>query len=402
MGRRQPGTLWWPLTLVTLGHFVVDFYMAVAPAIMPTLAARLGLSLTLAASVLTVGSVFSSFSQPVFGYFIDRWATSRWLVLSAAWTGLFISLIGVAPSYWALVFLALAGGLGSALYHPLGSVTASALAGAGNRGLAMSIYSTGGSLGYSLAPILVVPLVAGAGLVGMTWLALIGFLCAVLLQAFGVGRVKLRAGDGGAHQPGVASFWGEIAPRLRTLILLNVVVGLRAWAQMAVIYLIPFYYSQRLNETGASYLLTTFLMAGTLGGLIGGFLSDRLGRKRVLIGTTLLAMPFLFLAFIGTGWWLWGMMFVGGFFLQAAFPATIVFAQELIPNSAGFASGLTMGLAWGLGAFGLTLTGYIGDQLGMLAGLNSVLVLLMLAAVASAPLPMVMTAGGSASGGEGV
>jgi FSR family fosmidomycin resistance protein-like MFS transporter len=381
------GIAWGGVLLVAIGHAAVDFYMGILPPLMPIIVKQLGLSLTLAASIMAIASTLSSFSQPVFGYLIDRGGKNWLLVVAVLWTGLFCSAIGFAKSYWAVVALALLGSIGSAFYHPVGSTNATGLAGQGNRGLALSIYSTTGSLGYALAPIALTPLLAASGTARLPWLFLIAVLCALAMVA---ARIHAVPSPSTRRNGAAGSFTKELSAAWRPLLLLLVVVSLRAWAQSAVTFLVPFAFAGK----GANLLLSLFLLAGTLGSLLGGFVSDRLGRKRVLIGSSLFAVPLFALAGVAHGAAAWWLLIIGGTILNAAFPATIVFAQELVPGNAGFASGVTMGMAWGLGALGLTVTGAIADSFGPGAGfmLNGAL---LLAAVACT-LPLRMRAPGAA------
>lgn len=374
------GIAWGGLLLVALGHAAVDFYMGVLPPLMPLIVRQLGLSLTLGASIISIASTLSSFSQPLFGYLIDRGGRNWLMVLAVIWTGGFVSALGFAHGYWAIVLLALLGSIGSAFYHPLGSANASGLAGDGNRGLAMSFYSTGGSLGYALAPLALAPLLASRSLAGLPLFGLVSAVCAIAMVAYRVHAVPAPS----SRRAGNGNFVTELLASWRQLLLVALVVALRAWSHSAITYLIPF----RFENEGANLLLTLFLLAGTVGGMVGGFLSDRVGRKATLLASTALTMPLFWLGTVTSGWVAWLMLILGAAVLNAAFPATIVFAQELVPSNTGFASGISMGLAWGIGALGLTLTGRIADLHGLSAGMLFDLVLLAGALLLSLTLRM--------------
>lgn len=377
---RAAGVAWGGLLLVALGHAAVDFYMGILPPLMPRIVRQLGLSLTLGASIMSIASTLSSFSQPLFGYLIDRGGRNWLMVAAVVWTGAFVSALSFAHSYWAVVALALLGSLGSAFYHPLGSANASGLAGHGNRGLAMSIYSTGGSLGYALAPLALAPLLATGSLDRLPFFFAVAAVCALGMAAASVHAVPAPA----SRRVGDGHFAAELLAGWRQLLLVVAVVSLRAWSQTAITYLVPF----RFEGRGANLLLTLFLLAGTVGGMVGGFISDRIGRKATLIASSAVAMPLFWLGAAADGQLAWLGLILGGAVLNAAFPATIVFAQELVPSNAGFASGLTMGLSWGIGALGLTLTGRIGDLYGLKAAFLFDLVLLGAAVLLSLPLRM--------------
>ncbi|MCL6450512.1 MAG: MFS transporter [Acetobacteraceae bacterium] len=416
--------------LVSSAHFFFDWYMNFPSPLMPLLASRLGLSLAQCGTAVAVASLTSSFSQPLFGWVTDRGLRPWALGPCVLWAAVFMVPLCWAPSYAWVVALATLGGLGGGLGHPLGSVATAAASG-GRKGLGMAIYSTGGSLGYALTPLAVVPAVLALpprwgwplllvpGLVG-TALALSGRVRRLRLEVVreGVGWASAAApgveGSGampdaaGGEPPRTAGrrrlkIPGLSWPRqlslsgLRTLILLNVVVGLRAWVHYALVVFIPLYFTGRgLDPVETSWLLSAFLAVGCGGGLLGGAVSDRWGRRNALVFTTLAAgLMVLPPWFVGPGAAV-GLLLAGSFMLQAAFPATVVYAQELTPQNAGLASGLMTGLTWGLGGLGTALTGVVADMVGLEWALTATALLLLVAGLLAGVLPPEARQGASA------
>jgi FSR family fosmidomycin resistance protein-like MFS transporter len=151
--------------------------------------------------------------------------------------------------------------------------------------------------------------------------------------------------------------------RLATLCAL---IALRSWGYSGLIIFIPLF----LLDQGVALALTgralfVFLFFGALGGILGGHLSDRVGRQQV-IAVSLLVFPFLMAAALGlSGPWRWIFLATAGMALLASFSVTVVFAQDLLPRHLGLASGLTLGLAFGAGGLGVGMSGLMADLLGL-------------------------------------
>jgi FSR family fosmidomycin resistance protein-like MFS transporter len=133
-------------------------------------------------------------------------------------------------------------------------------------------------------------------------------------------------------------------------------------------YLI-FYLIERygIGTADAQYHLFYFLFAVAAGGLIGGPLGDRIGRKRVIWISILGVAPFtLALPYVGLGASTILTVLIG-FVLSSAFPAILVYAQELFPGRIGTVSGLFFGLAFGIAGIGAAALGQLADLWGIAA-----------------------------------
>ncbi|MDK2856056.1 MAG: transporter, family, fosmidomycin resistance protein [Bacillota bacterium] len=174
-----PLPLRWPVVLWATGaHFILDLHMNIIPPLLPYIAQVQGLSLAETGLVLSAQSITASFLQPLAGLALDRWGRPWVLAASLAYTAVLVSLIGFFPAYSTLLVLFTLAGLGSSLLHPLGSVTATRAAGS-QPGLAISIYSTGGNLGFALGPVVAVPLVTRLGFRALAYLLPFGLLYAL-------------------------------------------------------------------------------------------------------------------------------------------------------------------------------------------------------------------------------
>lgn len=366
-----------PPLLLSAAHALNDGYGSFLVALMPLLIDRFGLSLAMAGLLSSVRGTMASFTQPLVGLAADRFGP-RWLVLlGPALTCTAMALLGVLPSYTALAVALGLAGLGSAAFHPAAAALAGS-AGEGRRGLAVSVFSAGGTIGVAVGPPLIAALVGTFGL---------GVTPALLLPAWGlVGLLVWR-------MPRVVRGLREVGLRLHThpqarqLVRLWTIAVLREFAGMSYITFLSVLWVRRgAGVTTGGLSLTVFALSGALGGVIGGRLSDRFGRRRVIVGALLSSIPFLYLFLITDGVQSMVTLALGGLLLLASNPVSVAFAQELFPEHRGMVSGLVMGFAWGVGSLLITLVGYLGDLLGLEAALGIVTGLLLPAAVVAAGL----------------
>jgi FSR family fosmidomycin resistance protein-like MFS transporter len=354
---------------MVLSHTVVDIAQNILPVVLPLLQDQFSLDYSEVGAAAALLSISSSMIQPVFGWISDRWPTRWFLPAGILWTGFFMGLVGIVPSYWALLLVIACTGLGTAAFHPVASMVV-AQASQAQRGFGMSFFSAGGNLGSALGPIV------AAGLLG--WFQLRGTLAMVipcLLTAAAVHAWRNELGtplmprEPKAKPDSVPVPWKRLS-------VLCVLITLRSWASSGLVIFLPLL----LHEQGVplpvtARVLFVFLFCGALGGLLGGHLSDRVGRMQI-IATSLLLFPFLMaLALLTDGPLGWIILALAGMALLASYSVTVVFAQEMLPGNLGVASGLTLGLSFGAGGVGVALSGILADLIGLLPSVWILLVL---------------------------
>lgn len=340
----------------TAGHFATDFYFNFIPALLPVVAARLGLSLAQVGFITMTSLIASNFFQPVLGLRFDKHPSRSWLWLSLVASGLFMCLSSLPVGYAAFTMLIAIGGFANGAFHPIGSMVVYQ-ADEENRGLGMSIYSTAGSLGYAIAPAIAAAMIVRWGTPSLMWWTL-----ALPLLGYSVFQTDMKRLKSGPEETPVS---------LKTLfsaglLFLTGITILRAWGHLAYASYLVFF----LEERGYSYasganLLTVFLIAASVGGLIGGKLSDSMGRKWVVISTMVGSTLFSALFILTSGWLAIFCLIGCGFMVGGSFPVLIVLGQELMPNNIGFASGISMGFSWGIAGLGIYCNGIIGDMYGL-------------------------------------
>lgn len=377
------------VALLTAGHFFSDFYVTFLPGLLPMLIERLGISLTVSGLLVMVYSAASNILQPVFGYFVDRSGYTWLVLLTVPLAALFISFAATADNVSSLfVYITLAG-LASALFHPLGSALLGKVSTEENKGLSMSVFIGGGNIGVALAPAVVIYFLLNHGAHNLIWLAIPGFLLSVAFYLTGIHKVKLASPKKAAAVIGGTPWY-----RSASLIKLNLVMGLRSWPQAVIPNFLPVWLVQKgFSPTLAGTMLTIFLAGGAIGSVFGGYVGDKLGRKRCIIGALALCIPALYVFLMSreiTGL-TWIALGVSGAALQGTLPSSIVWAQDMLPANAAMASGMMLGLSFGLGGLGAAVTGAAADSIGLEQALLWMLAPLLLGMAITISIPEKIT-----------
>jgi MFS transporter, FSR family, fosmidomycin resistance protein len=362
------GTAYKVLFIIGLCHLLNDTIQAVVPAMFPILEKSMGLTYTELGFIAFSLNIVSSVLQPVTGMLTDRKPMP--FALPA---GLAISLAGVlglalAGNFLSIVLSVVLIGLGSAIFHPEGSRVAYMAAGT-KRGLAQSIYQVGGNTGQALAPLITALVLVPLGQRGASWFTLAAALASGLLVYIAFwysGKLKdeRQLKKSRTSKKRQTAFKNKIAHSLAVILFL---IFARSWYISAITNFYAFYaiseYSFTITQ--AQVFLFAFLAAGAAGTFFGGPLSDRFGKKRIIFVSMAASAPFSILlpympkelAFI--------FLLLTGFILMASFSVTVVYAQELVPGKIGTMSGLTVGLAFGMGAIGSVALGWLADMIGL-------------------------------------
>lgn len=306
----------------------------------------------------------ASLLQPLIGAYTDRHPKPYSLAFGMGSTFVGLLLLSQAASFSMVLVAAALVGMGSSIFHPESSRVAR-MASGGRHGLAQSIFQVGGNMGAAAGPLLAAWLILPHGQRSIAWVSLVALLAMVILT--GVGRwyrQQNRQPKAGALQTHVHLPRGHV---IRTLLVL-VALMFSKFIYMASIssYLI-FYLMHRfgIDTQAAQYHLFYFLFSVALGTLLGGPIGDRIGRRQVIWFSILGITPFtLALPYVGLDVSV-ALTMITGFMLASAFPAMVVYGQELIPGKVGTISGLFFGIAFGLGGIGAAVIGQLADQWGI-------------------------------------
>jgi len=345
---------------VVAAHFAHDIYTAGVAPLLPVLIQKLSLSLT-QAGALSACLQIPSLLNPLIGYMADKVNLRFFVILAPAITATLLSSIGLTSNYLVLMLLFFCAGTSIAAFH----ATVPAMIGrvSGRRvGLGMSLFMVGGELAYTLGPLLAVWAVTTWTLDGYYRIVVIGWAATLVM----FWRLKGN-GKGIAAHPEKPGSLRLILPQLPAVFVpLALITLFRQPLMESLSTFLPTYLSERgasLWVAGAS--LSVFELSGVPGLLLSGWVSDRIGRKQVLIVTSL-ASSILALVFINlTGWLAVVALLALGFFSLSIMPVFLAMAQEHFPKNRAVANSLVMMIIFVLRPLGTLAVGYLGDHLGL-------------------------------------
>ena len=345
------------IVALTLVHFMGDFYSSFIMPLFPAFVDRHGLTMAQVGVITGTMRLLAFIVQPAVGYFADRYETRIFALGGLFLTTLFIPLAGIAPTFWVLTLLLAIGSVGSSMFHP--SVTGMVpVYGGLHTGFSMSVFNTGGTLAFGIGPLFITWFVELFGLSAMPATMLIGLMALVFLyQVIPVPEVEALN-----HNGFFESLKQTLGHVWRPVLLIWLVMMLRAVVDQSFLTFTPVYLANKgYSLVAVGSTIAIFVVAGTVSGLLAGLLSDRTGYKPVFyISHTLMTPALIIWLFLPGGWVIFG-AFVAGFFVLAAVPVGVVFAQELAPGGRSMVASLMMGFAYGLGGAFSPLIGRFAD-----------------------------------------
>src|SRR5687767_6164742 len=284
-------------------HMMVDGYGNIYAPLLPLLIPKLDLSLAGAGTLTMLFQLSASVAQIGFGRLADRWRPRLLVMIGPVVSVCILSLIGLASSAEMLAAILFAGGLGAAAFHPPAAALAHRLGG-DRPGFAMSVYITGGTLGFSLGPLMFAPLAQRFGLEWTPILALPG-LAVVAFFLSRVPQLQVHAKSGRGLR--------ALRPYARPLGLLYTIVVLRTFTSLGFATFVPVMLTRRgYSVAQAGTAVAIYLFASGLGGFLGGAAADRFGARRVIALSLVISTPFMLgAALISTGWLFVALMAVG-------------------------------------------------------------------------------------------
>ncbi len=349
------------LLAVSACHLLNDVVQSLLPAIYPTIKATFRLDFGQIGLITLATQLTASLLQPVVGHVMDRKPAPYSLVWGMVSMLVALLVLAFAPGYgWVLAAAGLIG-IGSAIFHPESSRVAR-MASGGRHGMAQSLFQVGGNAGQSLGPLL-------AGLIvvqrGVAWFALVPLVGMVLQFRVG-GWYKARlVGSGHAHDHHATPHSGLSTGKIRATIAVLLALMFSKFFYLASIgsyytfYLIDKFH---VSVHNAQLCLFVFLASVAAGTVIGGPIGDRIGRKLVIWCSILGVLPFSLVLPHANLFWTVVLSVPIGIILASAFPAIVVYAQELMPGRVGLVSGLFFGFAFGMGGVGAAVLGELADH----------------------------------------
>ena len=350
---------------VSFVHLLNDMMQSVIITIYPLLKNEFALSFVQIGMITLTFQLTASLLQPVVGMVTDRRPLPYSLPVGMCFTLSGLLLLSVAPSYPVVLLSVALIGCGSSVFHPESSRIAR-MASGGRYGLAQSLFQIGGNTGQALGPVFAAAIILNLGRSRASWFSLAALLSIVILLQ--VSRWYQRHIDERAIKRVVTDWPRFPAPVVRhTVGILLVLMFSKFFYLASISSYYEFYLIHRfgLSAHASAHLLAVFLFAVAAGTLIGGPFGDRIGRKRVIWFSILGCAPFtLLLPYVGLGWTV-TLSVVIGVVLASAFPAIIVYAQDMLTHRIGMVSGLFYGFSFGLGGLGAAVLGVLADHFGI-------------------------------------
>jgi len=349
------------LGVIGFCHLLNDMMQSLLPAIYPNLKEQFHLSFAQIGLLTLAFQGTASLFQPVVGYFADLRPMPYSLAIGMISTLLGLLVLAVAPSYPVILVAAMMVGLGSAVFHPESSRVAR-MASGGRYGLAQSVFQVGGNVGQAISPLTAALLVATYGQRSFIWYAGLALLAILLL--FNVGTWYKHHGLARIRHHQTSRDSG--LPKNKIMLALAVLLALM-FSKFIYLASISSYYTFYLIHTfgvsvqSAQVHLSYFLGAVAVGTLLGGPLGDKIGRKYVIWFSILGMLPFTLLLPYADLFWTGILSAIIGLVMASAFPAIVVYAQELLPGRVGMISGMFFGLSFGLAGIGAAVLGALAD-----------------------------------------
>ena len=361
------------LLALSAAHCLNDLLQSVITAVYPMLKTDLGINFTQIGLITLVYQLAASIFQPVVGYVFDKRPFAWSLPAGMISTSVGIVLLAYSNSLAGVLLAVFMVGLGSATLHPEASRITS-LAGHERRGFAQSVFQVGGNFGGSIGPLLVALIVAPHDRRYIMWFLVFAALC------FWAMRPICRWYRGYLNSLKQAERRRESHATLplsrgMTIFTICVIIILIFSKYIYMASLSSYYTFYLIDKFGVTVsqsqiFLFVFVVSTAAGTLVGGPLGDRYGRKPVIWVSILGTAPFsllmphvnLLLTVI--------LSFCAGFMLSSAFPAILLYAQELLPTKLGMISGLFFGFAFGVGGIASAVLGDFADRYGIEAIYN--------------------------------
>jgi len=341
---------------IASGHFIHDVYSSFLAPLLPLIIEKLSLSLT-AAGWLSAFMQIPAILTPYFGHMSDKYNLRYLVIFAPGLAATAMSAIGLAPNYGILALLLLMAGFASAMFHAPAPAMAAQISGK-RVGMGMGWYMAGGELARTIGPIVAVWAVSTWTLEGMFRVVVIGWASSAILF-WRLRSIPITRRRNGSMQ--------SILPKLRTLFLPLLIIS---FFQMFMTVCMTTYLPTYMTLNGATLLLagaslSILELAGIAGALSGGTLSDKLGRKPLLLGITLLA-PLLMIAFLYvSGWLLVPVLLSYGFVSISAGPVFLALIQDNFPENRAVSNGLYISMSFLLRSLVMVLVGMAGDAVGL-------------------------------------
>ncbi len=350
------------LGIISFCHFLNDMMQSLMPAIYPLLKQSFHLDFAQVGMITFTNQVLASLLQPLIGSYTDKHPQPYSLSAGMGFTLIGLVMLSMAGSFPFILLAVAMVGIGSSVFHPESSRVAR-MASGGQHGLAQSVFQVGGNAGSAMGPLLAAFIVLPHGQSSIAWFSAVALLGAILLAKIGAWAKlhrKVKSKTKAVADPNaLSSKKVTISIGILIALIFSKFVYMASLTSYYTFYLIDKFH---LPVKSAQLYLFVFLGAVAVGTILGGPIGDRVGRKYVIWGSILGVLPFTLIMPYANLFWTTVFSAIIGMVLSSAFPAIVVYAQELLPGRVGMISGLFFGLAFGVAGIGAALLGQLADH----------------------------------------
>jgi len=352
-------------------HMVTDLYASFIVGMIPVLTARFGLSLFLVSLLTSVSFISANLTQPVFGYLSDRYGIKNLLIAGPLIASIFLSMLGIAPTYWVILILLIIGKLGVSAIHPPTAAIANYYGGK-RKGFANSLISFGGTIGFSFGSLFIIYIIEKLGMKFTPITAIPGIILALVMVKY---APDINIQPGNSYGTG---FWKKLKKVKRSKIFLLALIMFAAYSRdligFTLLTFMPLYFTDRgVSLINFGYIVMAYILIGGMGGLLSGYFSDRIQKRTAVIQVSiLLSIPCVLAIFyvpVAAGIFLF---ILSGFFAISTLSICTRIAQDIFPGNVSLASSFVLGVSTGSASATLMLIGKIADNIGMITTIKYV------------------------------
>ena len=369
------------IILLTSAHLFNDFYAGFLMPLLSYFQSHLHLTITQVSILPTILAVFGSILQPLFGFLGDRFNKKLFVVSGVLCSALFLSCIGLAPNFTLLILMLVIGASGVAAFHPNAAATVARLT-QNKSSFTMSIFLMVGCIGLAGAPFIITSIATSGGFSKLWMLSLPGVILALILIK------TLTIDHGNKSSTKLSDFKILFDRKSRPLWIMFLIMFIRSLVITSFMSFMSILFTAKgLTMHRSGIAISTFLICGSVGGLIGGYLADKISRKIIITCSSIIACPLLLWFLKADGNFAMILLGLSGMVILAASAVNVLIVQRLCPDMAGSIAGISMGFVWGSAGLMLPVVGYVADHYSMETSLRIAAYMLPIAGMLVLVLP---------------
>lgn len=353
------------IALLSIGHFITDAYSGFLNPIMPFIAAKIGITMTIATILISISNLTSSLSQPIFGYIADKWNHRFFIFWGMIMASIFLSCLGIANNIFILIICILLGHMGVAFFHPQATSLVACYTKCLTDSREMGIFIASGMIGFSLGPAVSSGISELYGLSKLPFASIFGVIFSFILLKF-IPKIKINCNN--EQNASLLTALKVIFSNRQVSILVMASI-VKSFVVSSFSIILPFYWkSIGYNISTIGLILFSFMLAGACAIIASPFVEKKIGIRNVFYFSLLSVVPLGIIFYLCNGRGIIGLIsfVLIGFFSFFAVPINMSLAQKLMPEFKSMISGFIGGFSWGIIGLILPLISLISEKLGIM------------------------------------